>query len=114
MTCRPRTEEIPVAIRPWDPEVVFMPPTLRHTTTMAAKSIWGTEVKSRLLLKLLELLSRSFLAAWWVKDRALSLLWCGFNPWPGNFCLTVGVAKKVKVKKIKLESILEPINVMSV
>ena len=22
-----------------------------------------------------------------VKDLALSLLWCGFNPWPGNFCM---------------------------
>ena len=20
----------------------------------------------------------------WVKDAALSLLWCGFDPWPGN------------------------------
>ena len=22
-----------------------------------------------------------------VKDPALSLLWRGFNPWPGNFCI---------------------------
>ena len=22
----------------------------------------------------------------WVKDLALSLLWLGFNLWPGNFC----------------------------
>ena len=21
----------------------------------------------------------------WVKDLALSLQWCGFNPWPRNF-----------------------------
>ena len=34
----------------------------------------------------------SSLVAWWVKDLMLSLLWfvgsllwCGFNPWPGNF-----------------------------
>ena len=23
--------------------------------------------------------------AQWVKDLALPQLWCGFNPWPGNF-----------------------------
>ena len=26
----------------------------------------------------------SSLVAQWVKDLALSLLWCGFYPWPGN------------------------------
>ena len=37
---------------------------------------------------------RSFPVAQQVKDLALSLLWlrsllwcCGFNPWPGNFCI---------------------------
>ena len=27
----------------------------------------------------------SFLVAQWVKDLALSLMWCWFDPWPGNF-----------------------------
>ena len=36
---------------------------------------------------------RSLLVALWVKDLALSLLclglllWCRFDPWPGNFCM---------------------------
>ena len=25
--------------------------------------------------------------AQWVRDPALSLLWCGFHPWPWNFCV---------------------------
>ena len=25
--------------------------------------------------------------AQWVKDLALSLLWHGFHPWPGDFCV---------------------------
>ena len=25
--------------------------------------------------------------AQWIKDLVLSLLWFGFDPWPGNFCL---------------------------
>ena len=35
----------------------------------------------------------SSLVTQWVKDLALSLmwlgsfLWCGFDPWPGNFCI---------------------------
>ena len=37
---------------------------------------------------------RSFLVAQQVKDLALSLLWCGFNPWPGNSA-GCGVAKKM-------------------
>ena len=28
---------------------------------------------------------RSSTVAQWGKDRALSLLWCRFDPWPGNF-----------------------------
>ena len=28
--------------------------------------------------------SMSFPVAQWVKDLALSLLWLGFDPWPGN------------------------------
>ena len=24
-----------------------------------------------------------------VKDLVVTLLWCGFNPWPGNFMLQV-------------------------
>ena len=30
---------------------------------------------------------RSSLVAQWVRDPVLSLLWCGFNPWLGNFCM---------------------------
>ena len=44
------------------------------------------------------------MVAWWVKDPALSLLWfrlllwLGFYPWPGNFCmLWVQTKKMVKV-----------------
>ena len=29
---------------------------------------------------------RSSLVAQWVKDLALSLLWCWFDPWPRKFC----------------------------
>ena len=29
----------------------------------------------------------------WVKDPTLSLLWCRFNPWPGNFYRPIPVAK---------------------
>ena len=44
-----------------------------------------------------------------VKDLALSLqqlgwlLWCGFNPWPGNFHLphAIGMAKKKKKREEK-------------
>jgi len=28
---------------------------------------------------------RNSLVVHWVKDRALSQLWCRFNPWPRNF-----------------------------
>ena len=31
------------------------------------------------------LLLGSSLVALWVKDLALSMLWCEFNPWPRNF-----------------------------
>ena len=38
--------------------------------------------------------------AQWVKDPALSLLWHGFNPWPGEFLHSPGLAKnKTKNKK---------------
>ena len=36
----------------------------------------------------------------WVKDPGLllqlleSLLWCGFDPWPGNFSMMWGVVKR--------------------
>ena len=30
---------------------------------------------------------QSSLVAQQVKDLVLSLLWCGFIPWPGNFCM---------------------------
>ena len=37
---------------------------------------------------------RSSLVAWWVKDLALSRLWLGFDPWPGNFCMPGAQPKK--------------------
>ena len=36
-----------------------------------------------------------------VKDSALSLLWLGFDPWPGNFCMSRAWPKKKKKKKKK-------------
>ena len=36
----------------------------------------------------------SSLVAYLVKDLALSLLWCGFSPWPGNFCILQAQPKK--------------------
>ena len=42
------------------------------------------------------------LAAQWVKDLVLSLLWLksllrhGFEPWPGNFCMPQAWPKKKK------------------
>ena len=30
----------------------------------------------------------------WVRNLALSLLWLGSNPWPGNFCITQARPKK--------------------
>ena len=53
--------------------------------------------------------SWSSLVAQWVKDLALSLLWlgslmwCGFHPWPGNFCTLWEQPKKKKKKKEKKE-----------
>ena len=39
----------------------------------------------------------SSLVAQWVEDLALSLPWCGFDPWLGNFCmLQVWPEKKKK------------------
>lgn len=37
-----------------------------------------------------------------VKDSAWSLLWCGFNPWPGNLCMPLAQPKE-KRKKIYFE-----------
>ena len=34
-----------------------------------------------------------------VKDLVLSVLWLGFDPWPGNFCTSRGWPKKKKKKK---------------
>ena len=36
-----------------------------------------------------------------VKDLALSLLWCGFDPWPRNF-RTLQHAQNVKKTKVEL------------
>ena len=37
----------------------------------------------------------------WVKDPALSLLWRGFNPWPGSFSMPWEWPKQNKTKKAK-------------
>ena len=37
-----------------------------------------------------------------VKDPALSLLWLGLNPWPGNFHLLQAWPKKKKVKRVNV------------
>ena len=51
-----------------------------------------------------------------VKDPALSLLWCGFDPWPGKFCTPENMPppqkkrereiqnKKSKILKMKTKS----------
>ena len=36
-----------------------------------------------------------------VKDPALSLLWLGLNPWPGQLLQALGIAKNQKKKKKK-------------
>ena len=54
---------------------------------------------------MLKIETRGSLAAQWVKDLALSLqrlgslLWCGFEPWPGNFPHGAGAAKKKKKRR---------------
>ena len=48
---------------------------------------------------------REFSVAQWVKNLALSLqrlrvlLWCGFDPWPGNFHMPRAWPKKREKKK---------------
>ena len=42
--------------------------------------------------------NRSSLVVQLVKDLALSLLWSGFSPWPGNFCI-LWMWPKTKRKK---------------
>ena len=51
---------------------------------------WGTEVLLVSSLPVLPTVFQSSPVAHRVKDPASSLLWRGFDPWPGNFC----VAKK--------------------
>ena len=43
----------------------------------------------------------SSLVAQQVKDLALSLLWCRFDPWPGNFHMPWAWPKKEKEKEKK-------------
>ena len=45
---------------------------------------------------------QKFLGGLAVKDSALSLLWLGFDPWPGNFGMPCGVARGKK-KEEKLQ-----------
>ena len=40
----------------------------------------------------------SSLLVQWVKDLALSLLWCGFNPWPWELLHAAGAIKTKKQK----------------
>ena len=53
---------------------------------------------------------RSFLVAQWVKGRVLSLqllgslLWCGFDPWPGNFCIPRAWPKTKQNKQTKKQN----------
>ena len=52
----------------------------------------------------------SSLVAWQVKDLALSLLWCGFYPWPWTFCMPqvrLPPQKKHKLHLSKGEDVLE-------
>ena len=39
------------------------------------------------------------LVAQWVKELALSLLWCGFDLWPRNFCMPQAWPKEKRKKK---------------
>ena len=52
--------------------------------------------------------------AQWAKDRALSLLWCGFNPWE-LLHAEIGAKKKKKKKKKMAESsrVFKRFNLMS-
>ena len=43
----------------------------------------------------------SSLVAQWVKDLALSLLWCEFDPWSRNFCMWQAQPKKERERNIK-------------
>ena len=55
--------------------------------------------------------------AQWVKDLALSLLWlmsllsCGFNPWPGKFCMIYAQPKRKERKEKKIQN-LRPLPVL--
>ena len=42
----------------------------------------------------------SSLVAQWVKNPMSSLLWCGFDPQPGDFCMPQAQPKKKKKKKM--------------
>ena len=42
-----------------------------------------------------------------VRDSALSPLWLGFNPWPGNFCMPWAWPKEKKRRKRKLRVIIK-------
>ena len=45
-----------------------------------------------------------------VKDLALSLLWLGVNPWPGNFdMLQMQQTNKNSVNKIKMNPLIFPL-----
>ena len=41
---------------------------------------------------------REFPGGLLVKDPALSLLWLGFDPWPGNFCMLQAWPKNTSKK----------------
>ena len=48
--------------------------------------------------------NRSSLVAYWVKGL-VSLLWCGFDPWPRNLCMPL-VQPKKKKKKTKNKNLI--------
>ena len=44
--------------------------------------------------------------AQWVKDMLSSLLWPGFDPWPGELLHATAVDKKKKKKKKVVDTVL--------
>ena len=49
----------------------------------------------------------SSLVPQWVKDPSLSLLWLGFHPWPGDFCMPWVPPKKKKKNPKSVHPLVE-------
>ena len=54
------------------------------------KFIWSREFIDKLLKMTSSGTDKEFTGCLVVKDPVLSLLWPGFDPWPGNFCMSWG------------------------